>query len=147
MASFWYTYAAQKIMNGTLDLDTHDIRCALLMSNTTADTENDAQTISGFTTLDEMDGTNYARKTFASEAVNVDTTNDRGEFDAEDQTWTSLGAGTRAVAGALIFRFITNDTDAIPIAYIDTGGFPITANGGNLTITWNAEGILQADPA
>ena len=37
----------------------------------------------------------------------------------------------------------SDDTDAVLIAYIDSGGFPVVTNGGDLTIAWNAEGILQ----
>jgi hypothetical protein len=31
------------------------------------------------------------------------------------------------------------------VAYIDTGvtGLPVTPNGGNITVTWNASGIFQ----
>jgi hypothetical protein len=144
--SLVYNKFKTKLAQGTIDLDTagDDIRVALLMTNTTADTEDDTEFINpGFTTLDEMDGANYARKTVASEAVNEDLPNNRAEFDFENLTWTALGAGTRDVAGALVFKFVTNDADSIPICFIDTGGFPITANGGDVTIQWNAEGVLQ----
>jgi hypothetical protein len=30
-----------------------------------------------------------------------------------------------------------------PIAWIDTGGFPFSGNGGNVSVTVNAEGLLQ----
>lgn len=146
MASFVYNKWKTKLLKGDVDLDEgqNDIRAVLVMTNTTADTEDDTEFVSGFTTLDEMDGVNYARKTFSSQAVNEDLANNRAEFDGENFTWTALGAGTRQIAGVLIIRHVTNDTDSIPIAYIDTGGFPFTANGGDFTITWNAEGIVQA---
>src|SRR3972149_3413525 len=37
-------------------------------------------------------------------------------------------------------------TDAAPplVAWIDTGGFPFSGNGGNVDVAWNAEGIVQA---
>lgn len=146
MASFVYTPWKTKLLTGGVNLTEgqNDIRALLVMTNTTADTEQDTEFIGGLTTLDEMDGANYARKTFSSQAVAEDAGNNRAEFDGEDFTWTALGAGTRQVAGVVIFRFITNDAASELIAYIDTGGFPFTANGGNFTITWNAEGILQA---
>ena len=43
--SYAYTYAKQKLVNGTLDTDSQDIRIMLVMTNTTADTEQDVQTI------------------------------------------------------------------------------------------------------
>ena len=143
MASHWYVYAVAKMMLAYL-VTGADIRLALLMTNTTADTEEDKEFVSGFTTLDEMDGANYVRKALASEAIETDTTNNRGEFSGTSPvTWTALGAGTRQVAGILLYKHVTNDADSIPVAWIDTGGFPITANGGDLTVTINAEGLVQ----
>ena len=144
MASFVYTRAKAKLISGAIDLDTDDIRALLVMTNTTADTDVDTEFVSGIGTLDEMDGANYVRKALAGEAVTADLVNDRGEFDATDVTWSSLGAGTRQVAAVVLFKFVTIDADSPLIAYIDSGGFPISANGGDLTAQWNAEGILQA---
>lgn len=115
----------------------------LVMTNTTADTDQDAATISAIGTLDEMDGANYVRKTLAAEAFAEDLVNNRGEFQFTAPVWAALGAGTRQVAAAVLFKFVTNDADSIPIAYIDTGGFPFTPGGGNFTFTPNAEGALQ----
>lgn len=141
MASHWFNEAARGVFAGEIDLNADDIRIALLSTNTTADTENDAiTTVDGITTLDEFDGANYVRKALANEAVNKDDTNDRAEFDADDVTWTSLGAGTRSVAGILVYKHVTNDTDSIPIAWVEVSGTP---DGNDFTVQWNAEGILQ----
>lgn len=145
MASVVYNEFKRASAAGEIDLDTggNDIRVALLMTNTTADTENDAKVYVGdFTTLDECDGANYVRKALANEAVNKDDTNDRAEFDADDVTWTALGNGTRAIQGALIYKHVTNDTDSPIIAFVE---FSATQNpgGSDFTVSWNAEGILQ----
>jgi hypothetical protein len=115
------------------------------MTNTTCDTENDGiATFANFTTIDKHDGANADNaKALANEAVNLDDTNDRAEFDADDTTWTALGNGTRAIQGALIYKYVDGtDTNDIPIAFID---FAVAQNpgGSDFTITWNAEGILQ----
>lgn len=141
MASFVYTRAKELLANGGLDLDSHDIRVALVMTNTTVDTEEDKLTISGFTTLDEMDGAAYVRKALANEVVNRDDVNNRAEFDADDVVWTALGNGARMIEGAVIYRHVTNDADSIPIAFVDLTNF--NPGGNNLTLQWNAEGILQ----
>lgn len=141
MASQFYNEAKRAIAAGEIDLNADDIRAALLMTNTTADTENDGiTTISGFTTLDEH-GT-AGRVALANEAVNKDDTNDRAEFDADDALWSSLANGARAIQGVLIYKHVTNDTDSIPIAFIE---FSATQNpgGSDFTVQWNAEGILQ----
>jgi hypothetical protein len=145
MASHVLDNAKEQLLLGALNFSTDDIRVALMMTNTTVDTEKDKALVSGYTTLDEFDGSGYTTGGVAltSEAVTEDGANNRGEFDAADAVFTSVGAGTRQIAGALVYKFVTNFTSSIPIAWIDTGGFPVTANGGTITVTWNAEGILQ----
>jgi hypothetical protein len=143
MANFIYNEAKRAFAEGEIDLGADDIRVLLVMSNTTADTEDDKNTIDGFTTLDEYDGANYARKALANEVVNEDAANDRAEFDADDVTWSALGAGTRQCQAAIVYKHVNDDSDSVPIAFIDTGGFPFDGNGGDVTFQWNAEGIVQ----
>lgn len=133
--------AKGRTWSGDMDLNGDDMRLILCMTNTTADTDIDTDNTSGFT-LDEMDGTNYARQALANEAVNVDDANDRAEFDADDVTINSLGNGTRQMQGFLIHEFITNDAGSFPFCW---GDFSSTINpgGSNFTIQWNAEGIAQ----
>lgn len=144
MASAVPNNAKTRLIDGTIDLNTHDIRVALLMTNTTADTEVDAiNFIDDYTTLDECDATGYARVALTGEAVNTDDTNDRAEFDANDASFTGLsGNATRAIQGALIFKHVTNDTDSIPIAFIDFAS-DIPATATQIDIPWDAQGILQ----
>lgn len=147
MANFAYTGFKRALLAGEMDLDApNDIRVLLVMTNTTADTEADATTFAGFTTLDEFDGAGYTSGGVAltGEAVAADNANDRGEFDANDAAWTGISAGTRSIQAAIVYKFVTNLNASIPMAYIDTGGFPFAANGGDITIQWNAEGIIQA---
>lgn len=144
MANYAYTHGARLIMDGDCDLDTagDDIRVRMCMTNTTCDTERDKTFLDQFTTLDTMDGANYVDKALANEVVNADEPNDRAEFDGDDLVWTALGAGTRQVAGLVVYKFVTNDAASVPLFWVDSG-FPITANGGDVTVTWNAEGIAQ----
>ena len=143
MASKMFTVGKTGVANGSIDLVNDDIRVALLASNTTADTEDSGiNTISNFTTLDEADGANYVRKALANKAVNRDDANARAEFDADNVTWTALGAGTRPSQGALIYKHVTNDTDSIPIWWVEFASAE-THNGGDFEINWNAEGIAQ----
>lgn len=92
-------------------------------------------------TLGELSGTGYSRKTLASKTNNIDTPNARAEWDAADLSWTGIDAGT--AAGLLLLKFVTNDSDSPIIAFINTGGFPVTTNGGDLGVQWNTEGILH----
>jgi hypothetical protein len=64
-------------------------------------------------------------------------------FDGADVTFTAV---TGATAEALVI-FVKNagaQTTWRLVAYIDTGvtGLPVTPNGGNIVVTWNASGIF-----
>lgn len=66
-----------------------------------------------------------------------------GLFDGADVTYTAL---TGATAEAIIIYIDTGSAATSPlVAYFDTGvtNLPVTPNGGDVTVTWNASGILQ----
>lgn len=143
MASNFFNIAKSGHLDGSVDFDTDTIKAALLMSNTTADTEADVDTVSAITTLDEADATGYSRLTLASKAVATDDVNDRGEADAADLSFTGLGGdATRDYQGVLIYKEVTDDTDSIPICFIE---FATTASLGasQVDVTFDAEGIYQ----
>ena len=65
-------------------------------------------------------------------------------FDGADVVFPSVtGASAEAI---MIYRKNAGANTTWPIiGYIDTGvtGLPVTPNGGNITIVWNASGILE----
>lgn len=146
MASFVYNAAKKQLLDGDLDFNApDDIRVLLLEAN--SDVNPDDATIQAVLAragTTELSSAGYARQALTGEVTSQDDVNDRAEFDADDVTFPSVSqaAAEQAVA-AVIYKHVTDDTDAIPIAHIDTGGFPITPNGSDITIQWNAEGILQ----
>lgn len=91
----------------------------------------------------ELSGTGYTAggDTLASETVAYDAANDRVEFDAADAAWTAINAGT--AAQATVLKHTGTATTSPVLANVDTGGFPVVTNGGDLTIQWNAEGIIH----
>lgn len=150
--SFAYTPYKANILKALVDHDApNDFRVLLLKvaGSTTADTDQDAATISAITTLGEIVATGYARQALTGETVNQDDPNNRGEFDANDAAFGALGGATNDTIGAImVFKFVTDDTDNQPMAYIDGAIFPgsassMTTNGSTVTIAWNAEGIIQ----
>lgn len=75
-------------------------------------------------------------KTLANKSVTQDNTNDRALLDADDVTWTSLGALSPATPSHAI---IWNDTPTSPadplICYVVLG--TTATNGGNYTLQWS----------
>lgn len=65
-----------------------------------------------------------------------------GTFDAADSTFTSV-TGNSVEALVIYIDTGVAGTSRL-IAYIDTGvtGLPVTPNGGNINITWDAAGIF-----
>jgi len=133
--------------DGTIDLLTDTIKVMLVSSGYSADDAHDY--VSDGPGANELSGTGYVtgyegagRKTLASKTVVEDDTNNRAEFNAAPVTWTSIDAGTAAACILIRERPSTGDTMSELIAYIDSG-FPVVTNGGDFTITWNTEGILQ----
>ena len=143
-----YNLAKKLMVDGTIDLLNDDIKFMLVGSTYSADDAHDYVNPSAYQT--ELSGTGYAggyagsgRKTLASKSIVEDDTNNRAEFTAAPVTWTSIDAGTAAGVIMIRERAATGDTMSELIAFIDSGGFPVTTNGGDLTFTPNAEGILQ----
>jgi hypothetical protein len=73
-----------------------------------------------------------ATKTFAN-----------GVFDGADVTFPSV-TGNTAEALVIYVKNAGANTTWRLVAFIDTGvtGLPVTPNGGNIGITWNASGIF-----
>lgn len=67
-----------------------------------------------------------------------------GLIDGADVTFTAV-TGNSVEALVLYRKNAGANTTWRLVAYIDTGqtGLPVTPNGGNITITWNASGIVQ----
>lgn len=71
------------------------------------------------------------------------TTVTNGLFDGDNVTFTAVTGNT--VEALIIYIDTGTAGTSRLVAYIDTGatGLPVTPNGGDITITWNASGIFQ----
>lgn len=67
-----------------------------------------------------------------------------GLFDAADSVLTAVPAGVNCEALIIYIDTGVAGTSRL-IAFLDTGvtGLPVTPNGGDINITWNASGIFQ----
>jgi len=136
MANAFYQEYMQNLLAGTAgyDLDaaegTTGVFCALIDTGTY--TFN--QTHEFYSSLSGVVGTDQEilTKTIAN-----------GTFDGTDLTYTAVTGNS--VEALVLYRKNAGANTTWPlICYIDTGvtGLPVTPNGGNITITWNASGIF-----
>lgn len=77
------------------------------------------------------------------EITTVTLTN--GLIDGDDITWLAVAGAVSYEAIVLYRKNAGANTTWRLVAYIDTGvtGLPVTSNGGNIGVTWNASGIIQ----
>lgn len=66
-----------------------------------------------------------------------------GTFDADNITYTAV-AGTVSYEALIIYIDSGSAATSPLVAYIDTGvtGLPVTSNGGDISVTWDAAGIF-----
>lgn len=153
MASFWFQSSLRFIMQReatqAIDLDGDaGLKVMLLDAGYTPNKDNDFvdDSVPG---TNEIVATNYTggfggagRKALATKAVNLDNTNDRAVWDADDVVWTSLGGATNdTVATAVYFKEITSDALSPVVLQLDINP-DVTTNGGNLTIEHAAGATL-----
>jgi len=124
-----------------------DLRAALLMSDTTVDTEPAPATVDGYTTLDELDAEGYARKALANVALVEDGGNNKIQIQADDLVWSALATGTRQVVGLLIYAHVTDDTDSVPIAFLDSADMPLDGGAADLTISFPSNVVIEDQAA
>ena len=140
MASIvFYNNATKDILDGTIDLDTDTIKVSLHASTYTP-----AATHDFFSDLtNEVTGSNYTAGGVAlgSTAVTTVTTND-AKFDAADATWSSHASGFSTARYAVIYKSTGTTTTSPLVGYINFTTDQDNVNN-DLTIKWNANGILQ----
>lgn len=99
------------------------------------------------TTATEFSGTGYTRADgdHSSKTITEDNTNNRAEYDAADVTFAGLDGD--AIQFALVAKQVgadwTTPADDPLLAYITSSDFPLTTNGGDVTISWASEGIIH----
>jgi len=145
MASLVYNRGKKEIMDNSIDLINDTIKAMLVTSGYVANADDNYIDEGGANDpVDhELSGTGYTLGgvTLTSKTITQNDTDDRGEFDTDDLLWTAIDAGT--AAGVIIYKSTGTPTTSTLIEYIDAGGFPVTTNGTNFTITLPTAGILH----
>jgi len=127
------------IMNGGIDLDTDTIKVMLLDDNHSQN--QDAHEFIDDVSANEVSGSGYSAGggTLANKSVTQDNTDNEGVFDADDLTWSSSTITARYAA---IYKD-TGTPGTSPIVCIIDFGSDKSSSGGNFTLQWASEGILN----
>lgn len=120
-----YDIARAGLLDGTIDLDTDTIQAALITTTYTPSYTEATTT----TSLAESIGTDQTL------SVTMGSGTAGGQFDATDPTWTAVSGGS-TISGCLIFKFVSNDSDSIPICWLELTD--TATNGGDITVNFDA---------
>ncbi len=144
MSNFLYDNARALLLKGDIDWENDDIRCWLVRTRISPETDyynaaaSDVYATAISTTTGGVvaGGANGQSLTWSSTPIKV--TSD-GAADADDVTFTSVGAGL-IVRAYVLFKYTGSLATSPLILFVDqatglTGG--LTANGGNIILAWD----------
>lgn len=132
MANKIYPLYKQALLTGdtNIDIENGTVKCALV--DTGVYTYSDAHQF-----LTSLTGVVGTAQTLATNTVT------NGVFDsATNPTFPSVTGNT--VEALVIYIDTGSAATSRLVCYLDTGvtGLPVTPNGGDITVTWNASGIF-----
>lgn len=133
MANAIYPAFRQALLDASSNVDLNDGDVRVILVDT-----NDYTYSSSHDFLDDVAA--GARVAVSGALTNTTVTN--GTFDADDVTFSSV-TGDQSEALIIYVHTGVEGTSRL-VAYIDTGvtGLPVTPNGGNISLAWNASGIF-----
>lgn len=134
MANAIYPIYKQALLDGLTNTDLNDGDVRVILVDLADYTYSAAH--------DFLDDVPAAARVAVSGAM-TNTTVTNGLFDADNVTLTAVSGD---VSEALIIYIHTGTEATSRLVYFgDTSitGLPVTPNGGDITITWNASGIFQ----
>lgn len=129
MASALYPIGKKAILDADIDLLVDTIKAVMVDTGT-------------YTYSAAHDFLNDVSGTVGTAATLGTKTTTSGTFDAADVTYTAVTGNS--VEAIIIYKDTGNSATSNLIAYIDSGtGLPVTPNGGDITVAWNASGIFS----
>lgn len=131
MASGMYALGREGFLGGDIDWDANNIKVTLVDS---------ADYVVNLSTHDFYNDVTAGGRVATSGNL-ASKTKTNGTADAADVTFSAV---TGDVSEALVvWADTTVESSSRLIVYIDTGtGFPVTPNGGDITVQWDAAGIF-----
>ena len=132
MANALYTKGKEALLDGSINLEANTIKCVLVDA---------ADYTVNLSTHDNLDDIPSGARVGTPQTLGSKTFTG-GVFDAADATFPSVtGDPCEAI---VIYKDTGTESTSRLLAYIDTAasGLPVTPNGGNIQIQWNAGGIF-----
>ena len=132
MTNAIYPLYKQALLDGSANTDINDLTVKVALVDTGVYTYSAAHEF-----LTSLTGVVGTAQTIAA------TTVANGLFDGDNVTYS--GVTGNSVEALVIYIDTTVAGTSRLVAYIDSGvaGFPVTPNGGDITVTWNVSGIFQ----
>jgi len=133
MANAIYPLYKQALLDASANVDLNDSTVKVALIDTGVYPYNGAHEF--FSSVSGVVGT--------PQTIN-NTTVTNGLFDGDNVTYTAV-PGTTSVEALLIYIDTGTAATSRLVAWLDTSvtGLPVTTNGGDITITWDASGIFQ----
>lgn len=137
MANDIYKGGIQRLISGSIDLDTDTMKFAIVRSYT--------PNVSSHVFVSDVTGAGatIVARSAALSGISVAS----GIFDATDVTFTSVAAGA-ACAHLILYKDTGADATSPLLAVFDTAtGLPVTPDGGNISLTFDngANKIINFD--
>lgn len=133
MANAMYDKGVEKIMKGEIDLDADTIKVALVDTGTYT-----------FSQTHEFYSSVSAGVVGTPQAIANKTVGSAGAktFDGDNVTFSAVSGAT--VEAFVVYKDTGNPATSPLIAYFDTAtGLPVTPNGGDINMAFNASGIFK----
>jgi len=132
MANAIYPKFKEALLDGSTNTDVNDGTVKVALIDTGAYTYSAAHDF-----YDDVTGVVGTPQTIAN------TTVTNGLFDGDNVTFTAVSGNT--VEALIIYIDTGSAGTSRLVAYLDSGvtGLPVTPNGGDISVNWNASGIFQ----
>lgn len=143
MANGLYALTREKFLQaGMTAWDTGDYRVLLIRTSGGGTGPYYTANLATHDFLDDIPNNADCRPATAVALTESSPAND-GTADAADITFPTVASGD-AIQALVIYRHTGVESTSELLAYIDTGtGLPVTPNGADLNIVWNASGIFK----
>lgn len=137
-----FTSFAKQLGEGIHTFDSHTIKVALI-----SDTPSASTTTPLLADYTEVSGSGYVAggRSIENDTWTIDT--GKYKYDGDNVTWDQDSAGPTDIHWAIIYNDTATDNPCIGFVEMGNPGgtTAVSLQNGNITITWDANGIFTVD--